>query len=155
MTTATPSHPVRAALAAALLLAALPPAQAETSPDGVEVVPLYLDDDGNGILRYEDPAGGSDEYEAAIGGLSDSMPRPFEVFGALGGPWTGPRVAICMEGFRKDRLMDGHLAIELYNRTQAKPVLRYRPVFDPEKAEAIVTEGEGAGPGECSRKYAP
>ncbi|WP_343116802.1 hypothetical protein [Ostreiculturibacter nitratireducens] len=155
MTTAAASHPRRAALAAALLLAAALPAGAETSPDGVEVVPLYVDDQGNGILRYEDPAGGSDEYEAAVGGLSDDKVRPFEVFGGLGSGWKGPRVSLCIEGLRKDGLMDGHLAYELYNRTQAKPVMRYRPVFDAEKAEAIVTVGEGAGPGECSRNYVP
>ena len=142
--------------AAALLLGAASPAMAsEVSPDGVPVIEVYLSDEGAGILRYEDPDGGAQEYVAAIGGLSDSETRPFEVMGALGGPWTGPKVAICLEYFRKDRMMGGALAIELYSNTEQKSVMRYRPVFDASKAEKIVSEGEGAGPGECSRKYAP
>lgn len=128
--------------------------RAESSPDGVEVAPLYLSDEGSGILRYEDPASGGDEYTAAWGGLSEDTVRPFEVMGALGGPWSGPRVAICIEYMQKNRMMNGRLAFELYNLNQKKPVMRFRPVFDAERAEAITQEGEGAGPGECSRKYA-
>ena len=137
-----------------LVLASSAVAQEDVSVDGVPVVPVYLNENGNGILRYEDTDGGAQEYVAAIGGLSDSTVRPFEVFGALGGPWTGPKVAICMEGFRKDRMLGGALVVELYSNTEQKPVMRFRPVFDTSKAEAIVSEGEGAGPGECSRKFA-
>ena len=137
-----------------LVLASPVLAQEDVSVDGVPVVPVYLNENGNGILRYEDTDGGAQEYVAAIGGLSDSTVRPFEVFGALGGPWTGPKVAICMEGFRKDRMLGGALVVELYSNTEQKPVMRFRPVFDTSKAEAIVSEGEGAGPGECSRKFA-
>ena len=131
-----------------LLVHAFPAIAAEVSPDGVPVTEVYLDENGSGILRYEDPDGGSQEYVAAIGGLSDSKVRPFEVMGALGGPWAGPKIAVCLEYFRKDRMMDGHLAIEVYSNTEQKPVMRFRPVFDASKAEAILTEGEGAAPGE-------
>lgn len=131
-------------------------AQEEVSSDGVPVVPVFLDNDGNGIMRYEDPTREAQEYVAAVGGLfDDGGPRPFEVLGALGGPWIGPNIAICIEGIRADRTMDGALAFELYSNTYAKPVMRFRPVFDTEKAEKITTVGEGAGPGECSKKYAP
>ena len=142
-------------IAVGLTIGGVSSAQEEVSPDGVEVVSLYVNADGNGILRYEDPAGGSEEYVAASGGLSNSTVRPFEVFGALGGPWTGPKVAVCIEGLREDRTMNGALAFELYSNTRQKAVMRYRPVFGTDKAEEIVTIGEGAGPGECSRRYAP
>ena len=145
----------RNTFAVVLFLSGIASAHAEMSPDGVEVVPLYLSDQGNGILRYEDASGGTDEYTAAVGGLSDDTTRPFEVMGALGGPWTGPRISVCIEFVDKHRTMDGHLAFELYNATQGKSILRFRPVFDAEKAEAILLESEGAGRGECSRKYAP
>lgn len=124
---------------------------AETSPDGVEVVPVYLDESGNGILRYEDPAGGSEEYAAAFGGLSGDAVRPFEVLGALGGAWTGPKVSVCLEGFLPERTMDGRLAFELFSITSAAPVIRFLPVFDAALAEKIVTIGEDVGPGECFR----
>ena len=145
----------RLILSAALIALAIPAVGEEVSPDGVPVVSIYLDDNGTGILRYEDPAGGAEEYVAAVGGLSEDTVRPFEVFGALGGPWTGPKVAVCIEGIRKDRMMGGAMAFELYSNTVQKPVMRYRPVFDASKAEAILAVGEGAGLGECSRKYSP
>ena len=145
----------RTTFAFVLFLIGIASAHAEMSPDGVEVVPLYLSDQGNGILRYEDASGGTDEYTAAVGGLSDDATRPFQVMGALGGPWTGPRISVCIEFVNESSMMEGHLAFELYNATQGKSVIRFRPVFDGEKAEAILLEGEGAGRGECSRKYAP
>lgn len=149
------NYPLKSLTALALVIAtAASPALAETSPDGVEVVPLFLDDDGNGILRYDDPSGSADEFMAAFGGLSDNKNRPFEVMGALGGPWSGPALSICIEGIKKG-MLGGHYAIEIYNTTKQQKVMRYRPVFDASQAEAILTTGEGAAPGECSRKYAP
>ena len=106
-------------------------------------------------MRYEDPSGEVQEYVAAVGGLSNDAHRPFEVLGALGGPWTGVNVSICIEGVRPDRMLDGALAFELYSNTHQKPVMRFRPVFDAGMAEEISTIGEGAAQGECSRKYAP
>ncbi len=131
------------------------PAYSETAADGIEVRPLYLSEDGAGILRFDDPAGSTDEFSVAFGGETDNATRSFEVFGALGGPWKGPKVSVCITDFSESNLMGGKLLIELFNDTTGKPVVRYRPEFDPSEAEEIRVVGENAEPGECSKKYAP
>ena len=145
---------MRIFLMLALLLAPLA-ARAQTTPGGLEIVPIYLDDNGNGILRYEDPDGAAQQYDAALGMLTDYVPRPFEPFNLLGGPYSGPKVAICVDGLDKARVEEKGLVIQLYSNTENRAVAIYRPVFDASKAERIEREGKGAGPGECARRYYP
>ena len=123
--------PQLVALFAALLcpIAAL----AETAPDGVEIVPLYLNENGDGILRFTDTGGSTGPFTTQI---------------------PGPAFTFCVQQFRADKFPDG-FGMNVWNTATQKSALRYRFVHDAAQAEAITSIGEGDAPGECSTNYAP
>ncbi len=94
---------------AALIAALLCPitALAETAPDGVEIVPLYLNENGDGILRFTDAGHSTGPFTIAIGGITENKNHPFEAHGPFTTEIPGPKFNFCVQRFRADRVPAG------------------------------------------------
>jgi len=120
------------------------------SVDGVDVRPYYIDEEGIGVLRYSEPAGRTFQYHMAISGLTTNKGRPREVLVGQMGPYPGPDVAIFIGSLNMMSVPLNLIEIELYETEPYRPVVRFRPVVDPEKAEGKDDCGTVAASGACS-----
>lgn len=122
----------------------------DTDDDDVEVRPYYIDEEGIGVLRYSEPAGREFEYHMAISGLTTDPKRPREVLVGSMGPYAGPDVAIYMGSLNMMDVPLDLLEIEIYEDEPYRPVVRFRPVIDPDKAENMEDCGTVSSTGACS-----
>lgn len=123
----------------------------DVASDGVSTLPMYLDESGEGILRYSDPEGRAIPFSAATGMLSPKSSRPFEVWSTLG-TWTGPEISLCMQYMTPQRVEQTN-AVQIYSPTTERVVARFRFVFDDEQAEEIVSTDGGTESGECHSDF--
>ena len=123
----------------------------QTADDGVEVRPYHIDEDGIGLLRYSEPTGKAFNYFLVISGLTSNPERPREVLVGSMGPYAGPDVAIYIGSLNMMNVPLDLLEIELYEDNPYRPVVRFRPVVDAEKAEGMAECGTVSATGACSK----
>lgn len=122
----------------------------DADDDDVEVRPYYIDEEGIGVLRYSEPAGRQFEYHMVISGLTTDPERPREILVGSMGPYAGPDVAIYMGSLNMMDVPLDLLEIEIYEDEPYRPVVRFRPVVDPDKAENLKDCGTVSSTGACS-----
>jgi hypothetical protein len=122
----------------------------ETNDDGVEVRPYYVDEDGVGLLRYSDSTGKAFQYYLVISGRTTDPKRPREVLVGSMGPYAGPDVAIYIGSLNMMSVPIDLLEFELYEDEPYRPVVRFRPVVDADKAEGMAACGTVSATGACS-----
>jgi hypothetical protein len=125
-----------------------------TDDDDVEVLPYYIDDEGIGVIRYSEPKGRSFQYHMVISGLTANPDRPREVIVGQMGPYAGPDVAIYIGSLNMLGVPLDQVEIELFELEPYQPVVRFRPVVDPDKAEGKDDCGTVATSGACSNTVA-
>jgi hypothetical protein len=118
--------------------------------DNVEVRPYPVDEDGIGVLRYSEPAGKTFKYYLVVSGMTGNPERPREVLVGSMGPYAGPDVAIYIGSLNMMAKPLDQLEFELYEDEPYRPVVRFRPVIDPEKAEGMTECGTVSATGACS-----
>jgi hypothetical protein len=123
-----------------------------TEDDDTEVRPYHIDDEGIGILRYSEPSGRAFQYFLVIGGLTGNPERRREVLVGSMGPYAGPDVAIYIGSLDMIDVPLEQIEFELYEDNPYRPVVRFRPVVDPEKAEGMAECGEISSIGACSNR---
>jgi hypothetical protein len=123
-----------------------------TEDDDIEVRPYHIDNEGVGVLRYSEPAGRAFEYFLVISGLTGNPERPREVLVGSMGPYPGPDVAIYIGSLNMISAPLEQIEFELYEDNPYRPVVRFRPVVDPEKAEGMAECGEVSATGACSNR---
>lgn len=141
-------------LAALMLFASATPILAqdvEVTADGIPIFPVFLNDSGNGILRFSDPEEREIPFTAANGMLAPKSSRPFEAWSTLG-TWTGPELSLCIQHMTPARLELTN-AIQLYSPTEERVIARFRFVFNAEKAEQIISADGGTEPGVCHSNF--
>jgi hypothetical protein len=123
----------------------------EPSSETVPLLPVYIDEEGMGILRYSHPEGRAVPMVVATGTHTPGGPREFEVYGTLG-EWTGPELALCMRYMTQQRL---RLTpnVQVYSPTEEAVLARFEFIVDESKAEEIVSTDGGTGPGECDAEF--
>lgn len=121
-----------------------------TEDDDVEVRPYHIDEDGIGVLRYSEPGGDTFNYYLVINGLTSNPKRPREVLVGSMGPYAGPDVAIYIGSLDMLNTPLDLVELELYEDEPYRPVVRFRPVVDPEKAEGMDECGTVSSTGACS-----
>ena len=122
-------------------------ARGEETSDTFE--PIYINDAGDGILRYSAPDGVARQYWLAIGMHRENRERPFETWSGDIGPFSGPEVAVSFAYIRHSQIPLDKIAFELYEKEPYKKAARFRPVIDPEQAETADTCGKISPVGEC------
>lgn len=115
-----------------------------------EILPIYVNADGVGILRYSRPDGSERELWLAAGGMTDNPERPFETIASDAGPFAGPHIAIYLPGGKMHLPLD-QIVFALSERGPYKHIAYLRPVIDPAKAETIEACGEVSRSYECSK----
>jgi len=123
----------------------------ENAVGSPEILPIYVNADGVGILRYSRPDGSARELWLAAGGMTDNPERPFETIASDAGPFAGPHIAIYLPGGKMHLPLD-QIAYSLYERDPYKHFAYLRPVIDPAKAETMEACGEISRNYECSKK---
>ena len=126
-----------------------------TEDDDVEVRPYPIDEDGIGLLRYSDPSGKAFQYYLVISSLTSDPERPREVLVGSMGPYAGPDVAIYIGSMNMMNVPLELLELELYEDNPYRPVVRFKPVVDAEKAEGMAECGTVAASGACSIEVKP
>ena len=126
-----------------------------TEDDDVEVRPYPIGEDGIGLLRYSDPSGKAFQYYLVISSLTSDPERPREVLVGSMGPYAGPDVAIYIGSMNMMNVPLDLLELELYEDNPYRPVVRFRPVVDAEKAEGMAECGTVAASGACSIEVKP
>jgi hypothetical protein len=121
----------------------------------VEVRPYPIDEDGIGLLRYSDPSGKAFQYYLVVSNLTGDPERPREVLVGSMGPYAGPDVAIYIGSMNMMNVPLDLLELELYEDNPYRPVVRFRPVVDAEKAEGMAECGTVAASGACSIEVKP
>jgi hypothetical protein len=122
--------------------------------DDVEVLPYYVDEEGLGVIRYSEPKGQAFLYHMSISGLTGNADRPREVIVGQMGPYPGPDVGIYIGSLNMIGVPLDQIEIELYELEPYRPVVRFRPVVDPEQAEGMAGCGTVSATGACSNTIA-
>lgn len=126
-----------------------------TEEDDVEVRPYHVDEDGIGVLRYHEPSGEAFNYYLVISGLTSNPERPREVLVGSMGPYAGPDVAVYIGSLDMLNVAYDLVELELYEDEPYRPVVRFRPVVDPDQAEGMEECGTVSSTGSCSNLAAP
>lgn len=121
-----------------------------TDDDEVEVRPYYVDEEGIGVLRYSEPKGRVFQYHMVISGLTANPERPREVLVGSMGPYNGPDVGIFIGSLRMLSQPYDLIEIELYEDEPYRPVVRFRPQVNADKAESMEDCGTVSSTGACS-----
>jgi hypothetical protein len=125
--------------------------QADTPP-GVEALPFYVRNDGEGILRYSVLDGEAREYWLAQGLITGRSDRPFEPLSSDWGPFIGPDIAVYFSGQKRRDLPLDRVAWMIYEKNPFKAVAYFKPEINPEKAETKADCGAISFINECSNK---
>jgi len=115
-------------------------------------LPVYVSEDGVGILRYSARDGGVHQYWLATGKFADNPDRPFETWSSDLGPYSGPDVAVLLHDLEYSPIPVNELAYELYERDPYRHVAYFSLVVDPTKAEPMSACGDVSRTDECSIK---
>ena len=126
-----------------------------TNDDDVDVRPYYVDEEGIGVLRYSEPKGRVFQYHMVISGLTANPERPREVLVGSMGPYNGPDVGIFIGSLKMLNQPYDLIEIELYEDEPYRPVVRFRPEVDAEKAESKEDCGTVSSIGACANSLPP
>jgi hypothetical protein len=125
-----------------------------TEDEDVEVRPYYIDQEGIGVIRYSEPKGRTIRYQLAVTALNPDGDPPRELLVGQMGPYDGPDVAIYIGSLNMMNRPLDQLEIELYETEPYRPVVRFRPVVDADKAEGKAGCGTVSASGACSNRIA-
>jgi len=115
----------------------------------VRFQPIYIDVEGNGILRFT--ADGDGPYWIAIGMHTDNADRPFETWAGDIGPYSGPDIAIAFPYIKHQDIALEVIAFELYRKDPYIGVAFFKPELNVEKAESLSDCGQPSIIGECTK----
>ena len=104
---------------------------------------VYIDENGEGILRYSVPGGKAGElYWFATGAFSGDPDRPIETLSSGDAAFTGPHIARYIWGLTGKGVPVDRFVMSLYQREPYRHVAHFRFVVDPSKAEPRENCGE-------------
>ena len=124
-------------------------ALAQSIIDEVAFVPVYVDDQANGILKFR--AEDEGPFWLAIGTHSDNEDRPFETWSGDIGPYSGPDIAIAFAYIKHQQIALEYMAFELYRKDPYAHVAYFRPVLNSDEAAPLSDCRQPSRIGECGK----
>jgi len=109
--------------------------------------PYYVDESGEGVIRYTTPGGATGDYFLDVKRVAGGEEQ---VLAGGMGPYTGTNIGIYIGSLKMMGVPFEEVKLELYQQDPRRTAVLYRPEIDPGHAESREDCGTVSPTGQCS-----